>query len=114
MQEAEDTKEERMDRRSFGKNRMLCLLAGGFLFVGFLLCVFLPKAEYSDSERRRLAVLPRLSVEAIVGGQFMEDFESFTVDTFRFASSCANVRHGRHFICSEGRITGDCTTQMAL
>ncbi len=84
MQEAEAAKEERMDRRSFGVNRTLCLLAGGFLFVGFLLCVFLPKAEYSDSERRRLAVLPRLSVEAIIGGQFMEDFESFTVDTFPF------------------------------
>lgn len=46
------------------------------------LCLFLPKAEYSHSERRLLAKFPELSVESISSGRFMQAFEDYASDNF--------------------------------
>lgn len=47
-----------------------------------LWCIFGPKSDYSDSERRLLAKEPELSWEAISSGEFASDFESYAVDHF--------------------------------
>ena len=39
---------------------------------------------FSDSERRELAKIPKFSVESMMDGSFMEDFESYTLDQFPF------------------------------
>ena len=39
---------------------------------------------FSDSERRELAKFPKFSVESMMDGSFMEDFESYTLDQFPF------------------------------
>ena len=39
---------------------------------------------FSDSERRELAKFPKFSVETMLDGSFMEDFESYTLDQFPF------------------------------
>lgn len=39
---------------------------------------------FSDSERRELAKLPEFSMESMMDGTFMEDFESYTLDQFPF------------------------------
>ena len=39
---------------------------------------------FSDSERRELAKIPKFSVETMMDGSFMEDFESYTLDQFPF------------------------------
>ena len=39
---------------------------------------------FSDSERRELAKLPRFSVETMMDGSFMENFEAYTLDQFPF------------------------------
>ena len=39
---------------------------------------------FSDSERRELAKLPKFSVETMLDGSFMEDFEAYTLDQFPF------------------------------
>ena len=39
---------------------------------------------FSDSERRELAKFPKFSVETMMDGSFMEDFESYTLDQFPF------------------------------
>lgn len=39
---------------------------------------------FSDSERRELAKYPKFSVESMMDGSFMEDFESYTLDQFPF------------------------------
>lgn len=39
---------------------------------------------FSDSERRELAKFPMFSVETMLDGSFMEDFESYTLDQFPF------------------------------
>ena len=35
-----------------GKDKVICIMFTLFLAIGFLLCAFYPKKEYSDSERR--------------------------------------------------------------
>ena len=45
---------------------MVCVLVAVFLAASFLMCVFLPQGEYSDSERRKLAVPPELSAVVVM------------------------------------------------
>ena len=63
---------------------MVCVLAAVFLAASFLMCVFLPQGEYSDSERRKLAVPPELSADTIFNGRFMSEFETYAQDHFPF------------------------------
>ncbi|MDE7311904.1 MAG: hypothetical protein K2N87_09890 [Eubacterium sp.] len=64
------------------ENKTACLLFAGFLFTGGLLCLCLPKSEYSYTERRRLSSIPELSAESVWSGRFMSDFENYAADTF--------------------------------
>ena len=66
------------------KDRILCTAFALLFAAGFLLCVFLPREKYSDSERRMLSPMPEMSPEKIMSGRFMSDFESFAVDAFPF------------------------------
>lgn len=53
------------------------------LFVFFTVAAWGKQSdEYSYSERRYLAQFPELSVEAIVNGEFMSEFESYAQDQF--------------------------------
>lgn len=55
----------------------------GFVYAGLTLSVwFSPEKEFSDSERRKLAQLPKPSCAAISDGSFMKDFEKYTQDQF--------------------------------
>ena len=46
-----------------------CVLAAGFLF-----CIFLPKAQYSDSERRKLASMPTFQAQKYMEWAFYDRF----------------------------------------
>lgn len=53
------------------------------LLFGFSFTCFLKGAdEFSESERRVLAQFPELSIETILSGDFMEEFETYTTDQF--------------------------------
>ena len=53
------------------------------IFVSMTLASwFLPAKDFSDSERRKLAQLPKISLAAISDGSFMTGFEKFTLDQF--------------------------------
>lgn len=69
------------------KNIAVCMMFMLWIAGGFLLCVFVPKSRYSDSERRSLAAMPTLSSGAVWSGRFMTDFENYAVDTFPFRDS---------------------------
>ena len=45
---------------------------------------FAPQKEMSDSERRKLAKAPKLSLENVLNGKFMSDFEDYSLDQFPF------------------------------
>ncbi len=45
-------------------------------------CFAKPSEEISESERRKLAQFPEVSVKNILSGKFMTDFEEYTLDQF--------------------------------
>ena len=51
------------------------------VLFGFSALAWTKEADaFSDSERRELAKLPKFSVETLMDGSFMEDFEAYTLD----------------------------------
>ena len=64
------------------KNIVLTVVMTAFLIVLTLFSWLKPQDNYSDSERRELAKFPKLSIETILSGKFMTDFESYTLDQF--------------------------------
>jgi len=64
------------------KHQIQTILLGLLLLVMALLCWFHPEQLYSDSERRVLAGAPELSWEEIRSGDYMRDFEAYTLDQF--------------------------------
>lgn len=70
--------------RAKSQDKIICLLFSLLCLGGFLLTTFLPKAEFSMSERRRLAPKPVLSVENILSGKYMADFEKYATDHVPF------------------------------
>ena len=65
-----------------GKNLAVVLLTSAFL-LGFLVWSILkPDDAVSQSERRKLAQKPDLTAAAVLSGDFMTKFESYTLDQF--------------------------------
>lgn len=64
------------------KNIISVLLCGAFVLAFTALCVFGPKADYSESERRSLAKFPEITWESISSGEFASDFEKYATDGF--------------------------------
>lgn len=61
----------------------ICVITVGLLFSLLVLATWLlPSQDFSDSERRKLAQLPELSLKSVTDGSFMKDFESYTQDQF--------------------------------
>ena len=53
------------------------------IFFGFVaLCWINPSKEYSETERRKLSQFPKLTIESIAKGKFMEEFEDYSLDQF--------------------------------
>lgn len=66
-----------------------------FIVLTFGLCawfVFKPADDFSDSERRLLLKFPELSVENVLSGKFMSDFESYTLDQFPLRDGFRTVK----------------------
>lgn len=74
------------------KNTVICITFGAFILIFALLCLFLPKAEYSDSERRTLAKMPEVTWESVFSGDFMTDFEKYATDNFPFRDSFRTLK----------------------
>lgn len=64
------------------KHIAVTVVMGLFLACMTLWCLFKPADAYSPSERRPLEQAPEVSVQAILSGKFMTDFEEFTLDQF--------------------------------
>ena len=64
------------------KNIILVVLCAVFLFSFPIWGLIKPDEEISKSERRPLQKFPVVSVDNIVSGKFMTDFESYTLDHF--------------------------------
>lgn len=56
-----------------------------------------PAEEVSESERRKLAQFPELSVQTILDGKFMTEFESYTLDQFPLRDSFRQLKALFHY-----------------
>ena len=69
------------------KNARHIIPLGVLIFLwGFLaLLVWLkPADDFSVSERRKLATMPKFRLESVVSGKFFRDFENYSLDQFPF------------------------------
>lgn len=66
------------------RDKILIGFVGGIFALLCVLTWVMPDAKYSASERRELKQKPELSVETILDGRFMSNFESYCLDQFPF------------------------------
>ena len=74
---------------------VIVLLAAWAVLAAVAWCK--PAGDISDSERRALAQFPAASVESIFGGNFMTDFESYTLDQFPARDLFRSVKSLFHY-----------------
>lgn len=74
------------------KDRAVCLVFALMLAGGLLLCIFMPKDKYSDSERRMLTPMPGLSAGNVWSGRFMSGFEDYAMDAFPFRDAFRRIK----------------------
>lgn len=74
------------------KNKILSIVLIVF-FLGFSVFSWLkPPTDFSDSERRKLAQFPVVSVSNIFSGKFMKDFETYSTEQFPLRDSFRQIK----------------------
>ena len=68
---------------------------------------FLPAKEMSDAERRPLAQLPELSVQTLLSGKFMANFEEFTQDQFPARDTFRQIKSLFHYYVMQQKDNND-------
>ncbi len=64
------------------KDLVYSLVVGTIVLGISIICWLKPADDFSATERRELEQFPEVSVESIANGNFMEEFESYTLDQF--------------------------------
>jgi len=78
--------------RALGAGVLVCLWLALTAFAWFG-----PVKEISESERRPLDQMPEISVDAILDGKFMTDFEGYTLDQFPLRDSFRQLKSLFHY-----------------
>ncbi len=73
---------------------ILLIALWGALAIG---CWFLPAREMSFSERRPLAQMPDITVDTVLGGKFMSEFETYSLDQFPLRDTFRRVKSLVHY-----------------
>lgn len=69
----------------------VCIVAA--LFFGISLLVWLkPDGDFSQTERRKLKQFPKLDMQEVWSGRFMENFEGYATDQFPFRDGFRSVK----------------------
>lgn len=69
-------------KRYLNKNIIVIIVIAVCIYGLSLWSIIEPDKTYSYSERRGLKAFPKLSVQTLQSGRFMEDFEKYTLDQF--------------------------------
>ena len=73
------------------KKQHVCVIL--LLWAALTACSwFDPVKEMSDSERRPLAQMPAVTLDSLVSGKFMKDFESYSLDQFPLRDGFRTVK----------------------
>ena len=78
--------------RAIGAGVLVAIWLGltGFMWFG-------PKNAFSDAERRPLTQAPELNTDSLLNGQFMDNFEDFTLDQFPLRDSFRQLKSLFHY-----------------
>ena len=71
-------------------------LAAIWLLLSLCAWVF-PSQDVSESERRKLAQFPELTVETLLNGKFMSEFEEYTLDQFPLRDRFRQIKALFHY-----------------
>lgn len=74
------------------KNVIRTMIVGSVWIVLAVSCFAKPKSDISVSERRPLKQFPNISLETILDGSFMTDFEKYTLDQFPLRDSFRSLK----------------------
>lgn len=81
------------------KNIVICVVMGVFMFGFSLLCLFMPKPEFLDSERREPADFPEFTWETVMkdGNEYINSFmkkfdDNYTPDNFPFRDAFRSIK----------------------
>ncbi len=82
------------------KSNIRTILLAAVVALWALLTVFVwfgPTREISEAERRTLTQMPELTGESLLGGKFMKEFESFSLDQFPARDTFRRIKSLFHF-----------------
>lgn len=82
----------KITKKIINKNILVILLIAICVYGLSLWGIIEPDKEYSDSERRGLKAFPKLSVQSLQSGKFMEEFEKYTLDQFPARDTMRGVK----------------------
>ncbi len=90
---------QKADRGDRIKSIIVCAVMAVFMFTFCLLCLFMPKPEFLDSERRPPAALPDTSLESIMkdGAEYNDSFmkkfdDNYAPDNFPFRDAFRSIK----------------------
>lgn len=89
------------------KNYIVVFMAALLIFGFAVWGVLLPDAEISESERRPLAKFPELSIETIMSGKFMTEFEKYMLDHFPIRDSFRTLKSITAFFAMQQKDNND-------
>ena len=72
--------------------KLIVFGTAAFLILMTALCFFTPSEEMSVSERRKLKQFPEVSVERILSGKFMGEFEDYAADQFPMRETWRSIK----------------------
>lgn len=74
------------------KDKLLIGAIGSVFLLLSLLVWLMPDSPYSLSERRELKQQPELSIETVINGRFMSQFEAYQLDQFPFRDAFRSLK----------------------
>ena len=74
------------------KNILFIALSSAVILGFLVLFIILPNTSYSFPERRILAQKPKISEKDLLSGNYMNNFESYTLDQFPFRDSFRKIK----------------------
>lgn len=77
--------------------RFTVIFLGALLLLLSLTAWFHPPQDMSDTERRKLKTFPELSIDSVIDGTFMSDFEAYTLDQFPFRDQFRQLKAVNQF-----------------
>jgi len=72
--------------------KLLTILVMTMILGLLILFIILPKKEFSEIENRSLASVPKLTLDKIIDGSYMEDIEEYINDHFPIRNFFMNIR----------------------